>query len=204
MLGGGSGILAAALWQHAVALTMGLTPEAVQQFLTAAKLLADPNTQRRLQHQLEQLAGSEGRQEPLLLTADRLRYNCLPAACLSARQVHQQLTAELKTAIRSAALAMLQLEPDNPKSHVGVAEAARLDPTGHGHKQAVQSLLRGFELAQQQGSDVSLVTCADDALHLATLHPLEVGQDAMAAAVAAFEQAAGAALGRCKSMLPEV
>ena len=137
-----------------------------------------------------------------MLTVEQLHYSCCSMASLYVKDVEQP-TAELKAAFRSAAQAMLQLEPDNPKSHVAAAEAARFDHTGRGYKTAVQGYMRAFELAQQQRSDFWMIETAADALHLGTFHPLEVGHAALAAAVAAFE-AAEAALRRCKRLLPAV
>jgi hypothetical protein len=110
----------------------------------------------------------------------------------------------VKAAAAWCAQTLCQLEPNNPKTLVGTATALRVDLTVRSYKQAAQSFLRAFELAQQQRSDFWSAHSAASATCLATYHPFEVGHSTLAAAVAAFEQTAEAALRRCKHLLPEV
>ena len=180
--------------------------QTVQQLVALAEELATPGCKRRLQRQLEQLASSEGRQEPLL-TVEQLQYRCYYSAAVSAKLAEQPSgvqRAELAAAAASSARAMRQLEPGNPKTHVVAASALRFDTAMCNHKQTVQLYLRAFELAQQQRSDIWSANSAVNALCLATQHPSEVGHSALARAVAAFEQMDEAALRRCKRLLPEL
>ena len=154
----------------------------------------------------ELVAGSEGRQEPLL-TVEQLQYCCcflaLDSAMLAKQPSAEQL-AVLKAAAAISAQTMRQLEPNNPKSHFKATSALVYEATVRDFKQAVQGFLRAFELSRQQRSDFWSVQSAVNALSFATTRPSEVGHSALAAAVAAFEQTAEAALRRCKRLLPEV
>ena len=170
-----------------------------------AEKLAAPACSCLLQRQLEQLAASEGQQEQLP-TVEHLQYNCwsiaLPFACQLSQPSAGQL-ATLKAVAASSAQAMRQLEPSNPHSHVAAAEALQVDCHRQQTQQRVEFYLRAFELAQQQRSDYWTAVGAVNAFFVATFCPLEDGHSALAAAVAAFEQAAEAALRRCKRLLPE-
>lgn len=108
--------------------------------------------------------------------------------------------AGMQSAVRRSAQSMRRLEPNNPKSHVTVADALM---HGGGVGQRVQSYLRAFELAQQQGSDFWSVYAAPRALILSACNPLVMGHTTLAAAVAAFERVTDAAVRRCKSLLPD-
>ena len=170
-----------------------------------AEKLAAPACSSLLQRQLEQLAASEGQQEQLP-TVEHLQYNCwsiaLPFACQLSQPSAGQL-ATLKAVAASSAQAMRQLEPSNPHRHVAAAEALQVDCHRQQTQQRVEFYLRAFELAQQQRSDYWTAVGAVNAFFVATFCPLEDGHSALAAAVAAFEQAAEAALRRCKRLLPE-
>ena len=191
------------------ALGGGIGPlEAVQGFGAAAEMLANPDIQQRVQRQLEQLAaGREQQQEPVL-TALQLRYHCYYRMNLNAGDLKQPMGEQLpefRTAAARGAQALLQLEPDNPKSHVAEADAWGIAaaPGNQAMKKHAECLLRVFRLGQQQRSDLWTVHAAASAFTCAALQPLEVGADTFAAALAAYEQTAEAAMRRCKRLLPQ-
>ena len=172
-----------------------------------ADRLAAPGCKRRLQRQLEQLAGSAGRQQERLLTIEQLHFSCCYFAVVFASAVPRpsgEQLVEMQAAVASIAQAMRQLEPSNPKSHIEAVGALWLDTSVRQGKQAVKFQLHAFELAQQQCSDYWTIWSAATALTTAALQPLEVGHSGLAAALAACEQTAEAALRRCKRLLPEV
>jgi hypothetical protein len=203
---GGTGEPAEVMWHYSTALSEGPGLESTQQLHAVAGRLAAPDCKRRLQRQLELVAGSEGRQEPLL-TVEQLQYCCCFLAldfAMLAKQPSAEQLAVLKAAAAISAQTMRQLEPNNPKSHFKAASALVYEATVRDFKQAVQGFLRAFELSRQQRSDYWSVQSAVNALSFATTRPSEVGHSALAATVAAFEQTAEAALRRCKRLLPEV
>ena len=82
-----------------------------------------------------------------------------------------------------------------------MAGALRL--TGHDWQRFVECHLQAWRLGQQQRSEFWTGIGAASALTTAAYQPLEVGQRAFAAALAAFEETAEAAVRRCKRLLPE-
>ena len=199
--------LAEALWLYVTAATVESDWEAVQQISALARRLGDPAYKRRLQRQLGQLAGSGGQAERLL-TAVQLQYLCCYRVirfAIKLRQPTAEMRPELKAAAARSAETLRQLEPNNPVSHVGEAEALQVgweSPNGRQNGQIVEGYLRAAQLGQQQGSDYWAIHSIGCALSLAACRPLEVGHSTLAAALASFEQTAEAALRRCKRLLP--
>jgi hypothetical protein len=198
---GGARELAEVLWQYTAAVPLGTGLQATLQLHAVAKRLAAPDCKRRLQHQLEPLAGGEGHREALL-TLEQLQYSCCFAAIKHADDLPQptaEQLAELKAAAAWCVQTLRQLEPNNPKTHYAAVDAQRLDLAKRDYKQAAKCHLRAFELAKQQRSDAWMIHSASNWLVLAACHPLDVGHS-----TAAFEQTAEAALRRCRRLLPEV
>jgi hypothetical protein len=174
----------------------------------ASMLLAPASGESGLQRQMEHLAGSE-EERGRLPTVAQLQHsccNCMVLFAFMARQERQeqqptedQLARLTMTAVASG-VAMRQLEPNDPKSHIGQALALNLG--GGSQRQIAESCLRAFELAQQQGSDYFICTGASTALMAAAQHPPEVGHATLEAALAAFEGPAEAALRSCRRLLP--
>ena len=147
--------LAKVLWQYSAACALGLSVEAVRQLRAIPQSLAVPAIRRMLQRQMEAVNGSEGRQEALL-TAERLQHcNCAMAIRFASKMEQPpsaEEVAELEAAAFSSAQMLLQLAPDNPKSHIRAADAVQLAcKASLNLTDGVQGYLRGFQLAQQQG-----------------------------------------------------
>ena len=204
---GNSTELADVLLLYTTAFTAGRRIDAMRCFNKPAQKLADPAVQRRVQRQLEELASGREQQGPLL-TVQQLQYVCQhhiskhAAASAAAESPTGQLS-ESSTAVISSARAMLELEPDSPRSHFAKADALTVASRGQQAKQIVERFIRVSQLGQQQRSDYWVVYGAATALHLATRSPHGVGHSTFAAALELFKQAAEPALRRCKRLLPE-
>jgi hypothetical protein len=192
---------------YTAAMAASSPTEAAQQYNNIAGMLAVPaSSQRRLQRQMEQLAGIREERERLPTVA-QLHHSCCNSVVIYATAVRQdqQPTTEQQVMVIGAAVeagaVMRKLEPDNPKSHLGAAVACWL---GGGSQQEVkESCLRAFELGQQQGGDYFTWTAACFAVNVATFAPLKVGHSRLEAALVAFDGADEVALRRCQRLLPE-
>ena len=212
--GDGATELAGVMWLYTHASMANSYLGRARQFWALAERLADPGCKRRLQRQLEQLAGSHWAWEGRLLTAEQLQHECCASvvnAAINATKVMQapraQQVAELQEAAESCAHAMRQLEPNNPKSHIAGADALQVTRDREWMQRQIrpmlQCYLRAFELGQQQGSDFWSAAAAASALYPAACQPLKAGHALLAAAVAAMEQVGDAPMRRCKRLLPD-
>lgn len=132
------------------------------------------------------------------------QYRSLPRALqrLQAANVQfsSQQTAMLRSAVRAATAALLQLEPGNLKTYTVAAAAAEVfdEP-----QQAFALNMRGLELARQQRSDYHQAAFGIQLINQASSAAWGAGASRASAeaAVAAFP-AVEPALQRCKRLLP--
>ena len=173
-------------------------------FSKPAEQLAGPAFQRRVQRQLEELAGRQEQQERLL-TAKQLQYSCQfhisQHAFEGVKQSSGEQLSECIAAVISSARLMCQLEPNNPKSLFAESHALHLE--GQRPELGVDCYLRAARLALEQRSDYWLVCGACNALLASACCQIGLRNNPLPTALDFFEQTAEAALCRCRGLLPE-
>ena len=177
--------------------------------------------QRTFNRQMQQLAGDS--QRPLL-SAHQLLYGCCclvaqsavslfskPASCQVAAAQAQasglpppaEQHAAAQEALRWSSEAMLRLEPQQPQSW-GLGWMQKLASSQASSQEAMEMILRAFQLAQQQRSDWWVIQAGSTAMMLAATeaaftNPNPATLEAALAVVPHLEPA----LQRCRRLLPE-
>ena len=157
----------------------------LQRQLSALELLSEPGSARSVRRQLAEAAtAAAGGCAAALPSLEQLLYVCHRTLARSGGFLLQapQLASlpavmPLCERVVASAEALIALQPDSPNSWLMASGAAvadvKLAAAGQHHKVlAVERLLRGAELAQQQRGDVAFAICACNAVLMGAAAPV--------------------------------
>lgn len=162
----------------------------LQRQLSALQLLNDPGSARSVRRQLTEVAAAAaaGAHPPAaaLPSLEQLQFVCHRTLARTASELVQtpQLASwpaaePLRACMAASSEALLALQPENPNSWLmasgGTLAAGQQTATGQRQiALAVERLLHGAELAQQQRADVAFAICASNA---AVMLAAQLGQE---------------------------
>ncbi len=191
-------------------LDLGTPGESFERQLSALALLSQPDSARSVRRQLAEVAAAAAASvhppAAALPSLEQLHYGCHRTFVRTASNVFSdpligslQMAAallSLHAQMAGSCQALLALQPENPNSWLLASNSSlvggALDTSGEGQVLAVECLLRGAELAQQQRADVAFSICACNAAIMVATRGHAVPANLAEQALAVASEAAAA------------